>query len=103
MQVQMVDCLSTVRPGVHHRSIALAQVLGARDLSCEMEQVTEKKLVILRLAHLGERTDMLLWNYEYVDWRLGIDVPKGDRLFILEDLLRRNCAAYDLAKQTIHP
>lgn len=97
----MADRLSAIWPDVHHYSIALREVLLPRQLAGDAMQMTDQGLLVLALAHLSQRSNVLLRNHQHMHRRRRVDVRKGQRLLVFIELLCGNLAVGDLAEDAI--
>lgn len=96
MGVEMVDRLAGVGASIYDHPISPIQTLLPSDVSGQSENLAQGRWI----ARMGERNDMLPWDDQNVDGRLGVQVAKGYRRFALRHQSRRDLAADDLAENT---
>jgi len=53
------------------------------------------------LVQIVNRGNMFFWDYQYVGWCLGIQIPERKDLVILVNLIRCDLPRNHLAKKTI--
>src|SRR5689334_15605495 len=94
----MIYRLTTVSPGVDHRSIAgLSDSFLSRESSGETHHPAEQ----IGIDHIVQRRDVFFGDDQNVRRSLGSDVAEGDDFLVVHDRLRRYFAAHDLAENAI--
>ena len=101
VHVDVVDRLAAQVVAVHDDPEAvLAALFFGQPLRREKD-VSGKRLVIL-LAEIVERGDVLLRDHQEVHGRLGRNIVEGDDLIVFINLVCGDVSRHDLAEQTIH-
>ena len=96
----MVNCLSTVRPGIDDSAITLTQSLCSCDFSCGPVKMAEQLRV--RFLRIGDGRDMLSRHDEYMDRCLRLHIREGIAVIVLIDCFRWNASLDDLAEYAAH-
>jgi hypothetical protein len=82
MHVEMKNRLPGACAGINHRAVTiLPKSLVICDTRSDAQQVAQQCFVLL--CSVVERLEMFSGNYEYVSWRLRIDVANHDRAIVL--------------------
>jgi len=73
--------LACTGAGIYDRAIAaLVKTGGVCNLSCNSQQVTEQRFILL--CSIIKRVEMLARNNQQVSWRLRIDVTDNYRAIV---------------------
>src|SRR5688572_11168971 len=99
VQMDMEDRLPGVLAVVEHEAVAARQPLLFCKLTCNVDQVSDQRLV--RLLHVLDPIDRLLGNDQDVRRSLRIDVAEREAAIILVDDLGRDLAIDDLAEKSL--
>jgi hypothetical protein len=99
MQVKVIDGLSAVRAGVHH----CAETVDEKLLVCNFVHCEQELSEQLGLGGggLSKRSEVSLGDDQDMHRRLRMDVGKREHGFIFVETRDRDCAAGDLAKETV--
>lgn len=100
MQVQMIDGLPAIRPGVHHDTKSLGEILLRRQFCSGCHELAEENCVVG--TGLRERGDVFARDDEQVHGRLRMNVGERYAGFIFIELLRGDFAANDFAEYAVH-
>lgn len=100
MQVQMIDGLPAIRPGVHHDTKSLGEILLRRQFCSGCHELAEESCVCG--AGLGQRSDVFARDDQQVHGGLRTNVGERYAGFIFVELLRGNFAADDFAEYAVH-
>jgi hypothetical protein len=100
VEVNVEDGLTGAWAYVEDRTITVFDVAIASELGGDQLHVSEKLGVFE--CRLVQSFEMALRNDENVGRCAGIDVFKGEDAIVFVNLLRRNLAFDDLAKETVH-
>lgn len=99
VDVQMVDCLAAVGPGVYDDSVAVIETGRARERGRGGHEATEDLGVLF--AGFGMGRDVGLGDEQQVNGSLGMDVGKGERVLVFVDPPGWNLPAHDPAEDAI--
>ena len=99
VQVQVGDGLAAVRAGVDNEAVAVAQVLGGRDLSCRGDELAEHGRV-LREGLFGGG-EVLFWDDQEMLRGLWVDVGKGEDEVILVDAIDGDGSGGNLTEDAV--
>lgn len=100
MNVDMIDGLAAILPGVDDRAVALGQPFGARNLCRSPVQMSEETVVLF--LGVGDGGNVLAGHDENVHRCLRLDIRKSVALVVLVDRLGRNGSIDDLAENAAH-
>lgn len=98
--MDVVDCLTSISPGIDNSAVSLRKPLVACDLRCCPLQMPQQLFVVL--FGVSDRGDVLARDDEDVHWRLGLDVGECVATLVLVNGLRRNASINDLAEEATH-
>ena len=94
MQMQMIDCLSTVRPLIDDDAVSADELQLLGQIAHYGQQMRQDRTIGVRcLCQTGNR---FLGNHQNVRGRLGRNVAESQALVIFEDNVRRNLAIDNL-------
>ena len=97
MNVKVVDALAAMAATVDHTAVSLfGEPFGLRD-ACGGNEHRPHEFRVL-VAEFGHGADVPFRNQEDVHRPLGIDVPKGQRPFVTEDLVAGDLAGHEIAE-----
>jgi hypothetical protein len=77
----MRDALTSLIAAVDHESIAISQAKVVREFHGNDVHVPQQFLILFR--HIRMSDDDLPRDNQNVGWCLGVDVPKGQAMFVL--------------------
>lgn len=95
VQVKMRDRLAAIAAGVRNHAKAIGTKL-LPNFAGLAKQVAEHRLV--RSVDVAKRLDRLLWDHQYMHWRYGRDVVKGEAKIVLVHLVARQLAPHHAGK-----
>lgn len=93
VEMDVRDLLTTISAAIEHRSVPSRKPFGRRYALCYKEQVAYELFVLFR--QVIERRDGFSWYDKDVDWRLRVNVPKRQALWILKDDVSRDFPVRD--------
>lgn len=99
VQVQVVDGLAALFPGVDDYAIAVVQLAGAGDVGSGGHQMAQQRSVFG--GGLCLRGNVLFGNDQQMSWGLGIDIGETDATLVFINTIRGDLSLNNFAEQTI--
>jgi hypothetical protein len=100
VDMEMIDRLASIGPGIDHHAVAVSQAFVAGNLRGRQQHVAEQRGMFL--AGVRQGGDMFAGHHQKVHRRLRIDIAEGAAQLVLVDGLGGDGALGDLAEQAAH-